>query len=149
MSIHSFNTHIHPHFSQRLKCLPHFSCFPFLHCLLIDSSCHSPQISDSSPPLLGPRHSSFHFSTTIPPWHLLSCPTGWTKNFPFCISFHFFSNHCIFSSTCATLHPLCSSAFCFSVSPILCFFAFSTPHSTPLLFTQELLPLVLLCFCPL
>ena len=74
VSIYLFDTHIYPHFLQRLKCSPHISRFLLLHCLLIDSSCHFSWISDSSPLLLGPRHCPFYFFTPIPLWYLLSCP---------------------------------------------------------------------------
>ena len=128
--------------------MPHFSRFPFLHCLLIDSFCHSPWISDSSPSLLGPRYCLFYLFIPILSQHFLSYSIGWVENFPFFILLYLPYN-CISSSTYATLYPLCSSIFCFSVSPIPCLFATSTPHITQLLFTQETLPPVLLSFCSL
>ena len=129
--------------------MPHFSCFPFLYCLLIDSFCHSPWISDSSPPLLGPRHCPFHPFTPIPLWRLLSCPTWWTENLPFFIPFHSLPYYCVFASTCAAFYPFHSSALHFSVSPVLCFLAASAPYVTQLHLPQEPLFPILLCFRPL
>ena len=119
--------------------MPHFSCFPFLHCLLIDSFYHPLWISDSSPPFLGPRHCPFHFSTPIPPWCFLSCPTRQTKYFSLLVPFYLLSYYHILSSICNTLYLLCSSTFRFSFSPILCFLATSTPHVAQLCLLQETL----------
>ena len=149
MSIYFLYSHIHPYFSQRLKCSSHFSCFHLLYCLLIDSFCHSSQINDSSPPLLGPRHCLFHFSTPIPPRCFLSCSTRWTKNFPSFISFHFLPYYYVFTSTCVALYPFCSSALHFSVSPVPCFLTASAPYVVQLHLSQEPLFLIFLSLCPL
>ena len=104
--------------------MPHISRFLSLHCLLIDSSCHSPQISDSSPSLLGSRNCPFHPSTLIPPWCFLFYSTGWTEDFPFFVPFYLFSYYCLFSSTYAALYSFCSSLFCFSISQFQAFLHF-------------------------
>ena len=63
--------------------------------------------------------------------------------------FYLFSYYCIFSSTCITLYPFYTTAFCFLLSPIPCLFTISIPYVTQLPFAQKVLLSILLSFCPL